>query len=195
MSKEGSAFSVFSRSFDGKAAYIHMIKYLSNRQIYEDVVIDAIPKARDSVWIATSDLKDMYVSFHQDMVPFLAVLADLLKRGISVRLIHAKEPGENFRKDFDTFPILFSELERLLCPRVHLKAVIIDGFLCYTGSANVTGAGMGSKGLDKRNFENGIFTDDPQLVQPLIQQFDDIWMGMHCKTCKRREYCTDCPLL
>ena len=31
------------------------------------------------------------------------------------------------------------------CPRVHFKAVIVDGAFVYVGSANWTGAGLGAK--------------------------------------------------
>ena len=24
-----------------------------------------------------------------------------------------------------------------------------------------------------------------------MKQFDDVWMGKHCKTCKRKDYCPD----
>lgn len=36
--------------------------------------------------------------------PFLGVLSDLRGKGVEVRLIHAKEPGPNFREDFDRYP-------------------------------------------------------------------------------------------
>jgi phosphatidylserine/phosphatidylglycerophosphate/cardiolipin synthase-like enzyme len=50
-------------------------------------------------------------------------------------------------------------MERILCPRVHLKSLIIDGRFAYVGSANLTGAGMGAKSDRRRNFESGIITD------------------------------------
>jgi len=34
---------------------------------------------------------------------------------------------------------------------------------------------MGAKSERKRNFENGILTDDPALVDPLVEQFDSVW--------------------
>ena len=71
-----------------------MTTFLSNRSIYESVICGIVPAAREQLWIATADIKDMYVETGgRDMVPFLAVLADMVKRGIEVRLIHAKEPG------------------------------------------------------------------------------------------------------
>ncbi|MHA1573522.1 MAG: phospholipase D family protein [Alphaproteobacteria bacterium] len=125
------------------------------------------------------------------MVPFLEVLSDLIGRGVSVRLIHAREPGPAFRKDFDKYPALIEGLERLLCPRAHLKLVVVDGALAYAGSANLTGAGMGAKSAHRRNFETGIVTTDPAIVHRICEQFDAIWMGKHCDSCQRKPYCAE----
>ena len=169
-----------------------MTTFLSNRSIYESVICGIVPQARERLWIATADIKDMYVdSGGREMVPFLEVLDGMVKRGIEVRLIHAKEPGPNFRTDFDRFPILRSGLERVLCPRVHFKCIIVDGAKAYFGSANLTGAGLGAKGENRRNFENGVWTDDPALVRAQEEQFDAVWRGEHCRDCGRRDVCGD----
>ncbi len=123
--------------------------------------------------------------------PFLEVLSDLVGRKVEVRLIHAKEPGAAFRRDFDRYANLIGGIERILCPRVHFKSVIVDGKLAYTGSANLTGAGMGAKSKDKRNFEAGIVTDEKEMVGKIAEQFDSIWRGCRCRVCKRKEFCAD----
>lgn len=125
------------------------------------------------------------------MKPFLGIIAQLIRRGVEVRLIHAKEPGQNFREDFDKYPVLFDHLERVLCPRVHFKILVFDGKEVYVGSANLTGAGIGMKAETTRNFEAGILTDDPGIVEQAMNQFDEVWIGKHCKACKRRDYCSD----
>jgi len=165
--------------------------YITDRQIYEQVLLQAVPYAKQFLWIATSDLKDLHVDKGRRMVPFLEVLSDLIADGVTVRLLHAKEPGPVFRQDFDRYPNLFQGLERMLCPRVHMKCVIIDGVQAYSGSANLTGAGMGAKSIRKRNFESGILTTDPVLVEQIMEQFDQIWMSAHCDACLRKEYCPD----
>ena len=38
-----------------------MTTFLSNREIYERVICDAAPLAREWLWIATADIKDRYV--------------------------------------------------------------------------------------------------------------------------------------
>jgi PLD-like domain len=146
------------------------------------------------VWIATADIKDLYVKRGNRMVPFLSVLSHMIEQGISIRLIHAREPGPNFRKDFDRFPPLIKALERMLCPRVRFKSVIVDGKKAYTGSANLTGAGMGAKSENRRNFESGILTDDPIVVNHIMNQFDQVWVGAHCDPCRRKQYCSDRPI-
>lgn len=169
-----------------------MIQFVSNREIYERVIRDRVPYAKRRLWIATADIKDMYVETGgSEMVPFLKVLAQLIGRGVEVRLIHAKEPGPNFRADFDRYPRLAKCLERVLCPRVHFKCVIIDGTVAWFGSANLTGAGMGAKSEQKRNFENGIVTDETSLIAPLEEQFDAVWRGDFCGDCGRKDFCID----
>lgn len=102
--------------------------------------------SRIAVARVRADIKDMYVDAGgREMVPFLEVLDGMVKRGIEVRLIHAKDPGPNWRNDFDRYPTLWTAMERMLCPRVHFKCIIIDGRKGYFGSANLTGAGMGAK--------------------------------------------------
>ena len=167
-----------------------MIQYIADKDHYTKVLAFC-EKVKHDLWIGTADLKDLYVEGGRDMVPFLSVLDKLLKRGVEVRLLHAKEPGENFREDFDKYPGLWSRLERKLCPRVHFKIMIFDCATAYIGSANLTGAGMGMKSDNNRNFEAGILTDDPQLVAAAADHLDSVWQGRRCNKCKRKAFCGD----
>lgn len=165
-------------------------RYIQNHQHYTEV-IKLISSVKQTLWIGTADLKDLYVKSGNHSLPLLAIIADLIKRGVSVRLIHAKEPGPNFRADFDKYPVLWKGMERMLCPRVHFKLLLFDNKIAYIGSANLTGAGLGLKGDNKRNFESGILTSDPALVNAAVDQFDRVWIGIHCKTCLRKAFCGD----
>lgn len=164
--------------------------FISNTDHYNKV-LSQVASVKRSLWIGTADIKDLYVKVETQTKHFLAVLAQLIKRGVEVRLIHAKEPGPAFREDFDKYPVLFDQLERVLCPRVHFKMLVFDCQTVYIGSANLTGAGIGMKGDGTRNFEAGIFTDNPEIVEQAMNQFDDVWIGKHCKSCKRKEFCGD----
>ena len=167
-----------------------MFIYTSNSSHYKEV-LSRVQSVKHSLWIGTADIKDLYIDVGNEKKPFLALIAQLIKKGVEVRLIHAKEPGPNFREDFDKYPILYDGLERVLCPRVHFKMIVYDCKVAYIGSANLTGAGIGMKGDDKRNFEAGILTDEPTIVEQAMNQFDEVWMGKHCKKCKRRDFCAD----
>lgn len=170
-----------------------MHRLLLNREIYEVLVQEYLPEARQYIWIVTADIKDMHVEAWGAFVPLLELLADRVSQGVAVRLIHAKEPGPRFREDFDRFDELVDNelFERILCPRVHTKAVILDGTVAFLGSPNLTGAGMGSKHEDKRNFEAGFLFDDEGDIGRLSGWLDELYLGEYCQTCKRREYCPD----
>ena len=164
--------------------------FITNQQLYKEV-IEPVASASSFVWIGTADIKDLHVHYKNRIQSFLGVLDSLLKRKVAIRLLHAKEPGANFRKSFDKYPLLWDTMERQLCPRVHFKHIIIDGKFAYSGSANLTGAGLGIKSPDTRNFESGFITTDPAIVQAIMNQFDEVWLGKYCKNCKRKEYCHD----
>ena len=116
-----------------------MTTYISNSAHYKEVLSHVL-HVKVSLWIGTADIKDLYIEDGKSKKPFLEVLAKLIKKGVAVRLIHAKEPGPNFRENFDKSPVLYDRLERVLCPRVHFKMLVFDGKEVYVGSANLTGA-------------------------------------------------------
>lgn len=167
-----------------------MIEFISYSEHYNKV-LSHVKDVKSTLWIGTADIKDLYIDVGKQKMPFLGLLAKLIGKGVEVRLIHAKEPGPAFREDFDKYPILFDRLERVLCPRVHFKMIVFDCKEVYIGSANLTGAGIGMKGETTRNFEAGILTDDPNIVEEAMEQFDNVWNGSMCKKCRRKQYCAD----
>lgn len=166
-----------------------MLQYIANEHHYSQVIEKSL-KVKRSLWIGTADIKDLYIkSGIRGTKPFLGALSDLIARNIEIRLLFAKEPGPNFKNDFDKYPLLIKHLETAVCPRVHFKFFIFDQREAYVGSANLTGAGLGMKSPNNRNFEAGILTDQPEIVQNAIHQFDSVWMGKHCTHCGRKAYC------
>ena len=165
-------------------------QYIANEVHYEQV-IERIKTVKKTLWIGTADIKDLYVKYGRGTKPLLEVLSDLAKSGVEIRLIHAKEPSPAFREDFDKYPALIEGMERVLCPRVHFKIIVFDLKAAYVGSANLTGAGLGMKGENTRNFEAGILSTNRDFVKNAAEQFDNVWMGAHCKGCRRKKFCGD----
>lgn len=166
------------------------ISFLTNEQLYQEV-IKSVVDASGFVWIGTADIKDLHVHFRGKVQSFLSVLNVLAKKKVAIRLLHAKEPGDNFKKSYDKYPLLCENMEMQLCPRVHFKLIIIDGKFAYSGSANLTGAGLGMKSKDTRNFESGFVTTNSELISAIMAQFDEVWMGTFCRACKRKNFCPD----
>lgn len=168
--------------------YAMFTKYIANAEHYKEV-IDRAKSVKKHLWIGTADIKDLYIKKGLQTAPFLSELNDLCTKRVEIRLLHAKEPGENFRTDYQKYRVLHKSMEMVKCPRVHFKLFIFDLETAYIGSANLTGAGLGMKSENKRNFESGILTNDPDLVNQAIDQFDSVWNGSFCKNCQRKMYC------
>ena len=165
--------------------------YIANDAHY-DQIIKRIKDVKKTLWIGTADIKGLYVKDGRGTKPLLEVLSDLVKKGVAIRLIHAKEPGPAFRQDFDKYPALIEGMERVLCPRVHFKIIIFDLKMAYVGSANLTGAGIGMKGENTRNFEAGILSTNKDFVKNAAEQFDSVWIRLRASanvnnflSCKR----------
>lgn len=177
------------------------LELISGRGHY-DRVIAAVRGAHTSIWIATANVKELMVEDGRaapgrrrsmrraTYVSILALLDELAARGVEIRLLHAELPSRPFRAELAHHPRLVTGgLALARCPRVHMKAVIVDGELLYLGSANWTGAGLGARGSGRRNFELGIVTDDTALLDQVQGLYERVWSGGECAACKLRPEC------
>jgi phosphatidylserine/phosphatidylglycerophosphate/cardiolipin synthase-like enzyme len=178
------------------------LELVSGRGHYERV-IGALRDAHTSLWIATANVKELMIEDARAVpgrrrsmrraasyVSVLAILDELAARGVELRLLHAELPSRPFRTELARHPRLVAGgLALRRCPRVHLKAVIVDGALLYLGSANWTGAGLGAKGSGRRNFELGIVTADEVLLDQVQAIYERIWSGGECAACRLRAEC------
>jgi phosphatidylserine/phosphatidylglycerophosphate/cardiolipin synthase-like enzyme len=163
-------------------------------------VVDRVLAAERSVWIATANLKELMIEDAR-LVPgrrrgrtqfrsMLSALSELAGRGVELRILHAAPPSRVFLRDFDRQKRLVAGgLELRLCPRNHLKLVIVDGQHLYFGSANWTGAGLGAKHAERRNFELGVLTRDERMLDATQDVFHRIWRGAECEGCRMRDVC------
>jgi phosphatidylserine/phosphatidylglycerophosphate/cardiolipin synthase-like enzyme len=165
---------------------------VSGLALYRTVVLEKLAHARESVWISTANVKAMFVEQDGHFDSVLSLFRTLAARGVELKLLHAEVPSRPFRKAFDKLPSLVrGGLELKICPRVHFKCVLVDGAWAYLGSANLTGAGLGAKHADARNFELGVLTEDFDVIDRVRALFSAVWSGAECATCRLRAVCPD----
>lgn len=171
------------------------VQLCSGEDVSDRVILGALPAAQVSVWVATANLKDLRVPApigsraraRGRYISIVETLSELALRNVDVRILHAGTPSAPFRQSMAARRQ--STVQLRMCPRVHMKLVIVDGRLLYMGSANFTGAGLGARGAKRRNFELGILTEDEHLLDRTQAHFDQIWQGSECAGCGLRAKC------
>ena len=167
-------------------------------QHYHRIVRDGILSAKVSLDVMTADFKAMLVPAagtagggrgrgRGSAPSIVEVLRRLADKGVEIRLLHAGTPSSAALRELKR--ALPAGLTIRRCPRLHAKAVVVDCRSMYLGSANLTGAGLGAKADGKRNFEMGVWTESPALIDPVLDHFNDLWEGRHCASCRRKDVC------
>lgn len=169
----------------------HPLRFITDDEHYEEVVEGGILRAETSVKIATANVKEIRIRRRGRYDSILRAFEEMVERGVSIRILHGAPPSRRFTEEVEASPTLAKSerFEMMFCPRAHLKIVVVDGRFLYAGSANFTGAGLGVKKNERRNFEAGFITRDPDIVRMHEKVFDHIWTTSPCKECERRGYC------
>jgi phosphatidylserine/phosphatidylglycerophosphate/cardiolipin synthase-like enzyme len=177
------ALSQLTRSATGEA------RLVADGEHFSQVVRNGICAAKTSIDILTADFKAMLVpEVHTRRAhSIVEIFRRLAGRGVEIRLLHAGTPSSAAMRELKR--ALPNNLTIRRCPRLHAKTTIIDSQAMYLGSANLTGAGLGAKGDEKRNFELGIWTESPTLIEPVLDHFNALWEGQRCKSCRRKDVC------
>lgn len=159
---------------------------------YRRITQGLIKDARFELWIATANVKSVLIEApvgtraraRGAYVSITETFLDLQKRGVELRILHGGVPSGPFKR-----ALAGAKLPMRHCPRQHMKLVIQDGAQAYLGSANLTGAGLGAKGDGRRNFEAGMVLHQGPAIETLQRQFDRVWRGQECASCKLRAQC------
>lgn len=165
------------------------IELIFDQQHLDRIVREGLLRARVSLDIATADLKTMLIPTGRSSRAnsTLHELARMARNGIEVRLLHSGVPtGPVLHELRDGLP---RALTIRRCPRLHAKLIVVDTQAMYLGSANLTGAGLGAKSANRRNFELGMRTHSAKLIESVQEWYNTIWEGARCATCRRRNIC------
>jgi hypothetical protein len=174
------------------------VRLLWDGQHHDELVEGVIAAARVSLWIATANIKAVMIQAPVGTVarargrymPIAERFAELVRRGVEIRLLHSTPASRPFRQSLAKLEVLKPpRFETRVCPRSHLKLIAVDGRHLYVGSANLTGAGLGAKSAERRNFEAGFLTDDDVFLDAAQARFERIWSGAECRICRLRAQC------
>lgn len=165
------------------------VELVVDSQHFYRILRDGVLKSKVSLEIATADFKALLVpeAGLGRARSIVEVFRGLARRGVEVRLLHAGTPSSAALRELKA--ALPANLTIRRCPRLHAKAVIIDCTSMYLGSANLTGAGLGAKADGRRNFEWGVWTRAPALIDAVLEQFNALWEGRRCESCRRKDIC------
>lgn len=166
------------------------VELVIDSQHFHRIVREGILKAETSLDISTADFKAMLVpdgGGGRRAVSIVQIFRRLAQRGVEIRLLHAGTPSSAALRELKRK--LPANLTIRRCPRLHAKAVVIDARRMYLGSANLTGAGLGAKADGRRNFEMGIWTESAALIDAVLGEFNALWEGHRCQSCKRKDIC------
>ena len=167
------------------------VELVVDAQHYHRIVRDGILKATLSLDIMTADFKAMLIpaagTGGRDAPSIVQVFRRLAEKGVEIRLLHAGTPSSAALRELKR--ALPAGLTIRRCPRLHAKAVVVDCRAMYLGSANLTGAGLGAKADGRRNFEMGVWTESPALIDGVLEQFNALWEARQCTSCRRKDVC------
>lgn len=78
-----------------------MLEFIKDANHYSEV-LSRVSSVKHTLWIGTADIKDLYVDIGKEKKPFLALIAQLIKRDVDVlsfgNLVEVLEP-KTLRED------------------------------------------------------------------------------------------------
>lgn len=168
------------------------LRLLRGEDLHEEVFLRGILRAREKVRLATANLKNFTIPEGAGRKSFVSCLRDLARAKVRIEILHGAVPSQPFLDEIrKSTPLPPGSFTMKFCPRLHLKAAVVDYRDLYLGTANFTGAGLGARSAKTRNFELGLWTRSEALVDAVMLLFDRVWTGEACSDCGRRRQCPE----
>lgn len=153
----------------------YFIDYIKDRQ-NGSVLFTRMEFVHQELLISVANLKSVKLKGRH----ILDLLHDLIERRVKVRILYMNSTqGMNTALQDSKYNKLRKSryFEIRHHSHAHMKLFSFDNEVVYIGSANLTGAGMGTrrKKSKKNNFEAGILTNKPDLVAHVKSHFEQVW--------------------
>lgn len=168
------ATGALPQSFEATSFQVDRTRLLVAPDNFEDVTLETIEEAEDSI-----DIKQVRVSDPQ--FPLLQAVLDAAARGVDVRILlsgkwYVEEENEQLKRwldeqaDAEDLPLSV----RLADPdgefeKIHAKGVIVDGETTYVGSVNWNNNSV------QNNREVGLLIDSEEVASYFESVFDSDW--------------------
>ena len=161
---------------------LELISFKKN-ELFDKVIAHGLMQAKESLIIGTYNLQDIRISINEShqTISLSDVVLTLLKRNVQVLIVLAAFMQKSrFIQTLSEKCHNHENIRIRFCRRMHLKTIIADLKYAYIGTANLSGAGVGLKTLQKRNFELGFITRDNDLIADIASTFMEIFSGKFC---------------
>lgn len=177
--------------------YTGYLLYGNDGDNVDVIITNGLFRAKKYVWITSAKANDFIVvnQHTKEGVGITKKLYHMSQRGVDFKFILAPHEQTKTYKNTQTFYQKMKDVDNVqfrFCYDMHMKVIIVDGTWMYIGSANLTGAGIGSRTRKgKNNFEAGTITIDQKAIDAIEYQLEQIWNGNECKGCyqKQKGYC------
>ncbi len=177
--------------------YTGYLLYGNDGDTIGDIINNGLLKAQKYVWISGAKVGDFIVvnEHTKEAEQLTKKVYQMTQRGVKFKFILAPHEKTKAYKNTQTFYQKLQGVDNIefaFCYNMHMKVILVDGTWMYFGSANLTGAGIGSRTRKgKNNFEIGTITIDQRAIEPIEVQLQDIWNGSECIGCyqKQKGYC------
>lgn len=155
-----------------------------NYRIYEKVILELMPKAKNNIKIASSNIKNFTIKILDEKIKFSDYLKYYARKNVSIQILTTpRSLKSNLFEEIKGY----SNIAYKSCVRNHLKTIIVDGKIAYIGTANLTSSGIGIRNINIRNFEIG-FIVSGEIMQRINQIFDEVWNKEYCEKCLYKKW-------
>ena len=140
---------------------------------------EGLASAKEEILIATANLKMTMIPGLDGVYQSTARLfRDMLDRGIRIRILCSSVSGDVEKRTGFAGALMDEKLLEekhfflYSLRRNHSKVFVFDKRVGIFSSANLTGAGVGAKAAERRNYEFGAMTDHPVLVAEMVRHVE-----------------------
>lgn len=155
--------------------------YISGDRL-SSLVLTLLQEAKTELVLASYVISDFKVSWQDGTI--LDILKQKLDNGIHISLLLGTRPPDYVKKRFCDF----SKAIIKICPRAHLKAILVDRKKGLISTGNLTSRGTTIASSKKQNFEIAV-SIGKKTTETIAKLVKNILHGTYCtkNTCLRYE--------